>query len=442
MINRFEIKNINGEERLYLYLNFDFEFGSIGDKKENKKIIESIDEFIVKNNITFKGSIISLVVGGILIGNLVLNRPIYNKNIDENITPKIIEVEKLLYVPKIEIKDDKKEIDNIELIINENIENKEINNKNTKFSIKQNSDNNINKNNSTNINLNDSINHSNNSSNTNIIETKEKEAIDNNTYVKVKRSNGEIITIELEEYLIGVVGAEMPALFHEEALKAQSVIARTYALKSISQGKILTDTESTQSYKNNSELKSLWGSKYDIYYNKIKNAVNSTKGEYLTYNGTYIDAVYHSTSNGRTENSSNVWNNYFPYLVSVDSKYDSTNPSFIHEIELSYEYLSSKLGTDINNETNFNILGYTEGNRIANISINDKNYTGVEFRNILSLRSASFEIENLENGIKIITKGYGHGVGMSQYGANGMAKHGYSYKDILKHYYQGVVIKK
>ena len=232
----------------------------------------------------------------------------------------------------------------------------------------------------------------------------------------------------------------MPAAFNTEALKAQAIIARTYALKANSKGQILSDNESTQSYKSNDELKSIWGSNYTTYYNKIKDAVNSTKGAYLTYNGEYIEAVYHSTSNGKTESSSNVWGNYYPYLVSVESPYDNTNPSYEMAKEITYNELSSILGIEINADTEINILGYTTGGRIENITISGNTYTGVKFRNLLGLRSADFDITKNETGITFKTRGYGHGVGMSQYGANGMAKNGYTYKDILKYYYSGVNI--
>ena len=247
--------------------------------------------------------------------------------------------------------------------------------------------------------------------------------------------------MELEDYVIGVVGAEMPALFNSEALKAQSVIARTYALKANSMGRVLSDNESTQSYKDNGELANLWGGNFDSYYNKVRDAVMSTSGMYLTYNGNYIEAVYHSTSNGRTEDSSNVWGNYFPYLVSVESSFDNTNSSFSISKSFSYNDLSSKLGININASSEFNILGYTSGGRVSSVSIDGVEFSGISFRSKLGLRSADFDIDKSTDGIIVTTRGYGHGVGMSQYGANGMAKAGYSYRDILLHYYPGVSIE-
>ncbi len=208
----------------------------------------------------------------------------------------------------------------------------------------------------------------------------------------------------------------------------------------MSTGKLLTDSNSTQNYKDNEQLKNIWLSNFNTYYNKVKEAVSNTKGMYLTYNGNYIEAVYHSTSNGKTENSIYGWGNYYPYLVSVDSQYDSLNPSFSVSTTLPYDKLSTLLDTDINMETEFNIVDKTDGNRVKTIIVGDKSYTGTNFRNILGLRSADFDIEKIEDGVIFTTRGYGHGVGMSQYGANGMAKKGYSYSQILSHYYPGTVI--
>ncbi len=419
MIYNYEIKIINGEERLYLYLDLNYEFANLDFKTKKKSLERAINEFMIKNKIVFKGSIISLIVGGLLVGDLILKQPVLSKQntMIDAITPKIMEVDNLMRIP--ELPKLEEEIEILDLNENNKVEN------------------NVNK--ST---TNNSINNkmvTENKSNDNI-SVSEKKEIDNNIYVNVKRSNGQIENIELEEYLIGVVGAEMPALFNIEALKCQAVVSRTYALKSLQDGKMLTDNETTQSYKSKSELESMWGSNFNNYYNKVKTAVNETKGEYLTYNGKYIEAVFHSTSNGRTEDASNVWKNNYPYLISVESPYDNSNPSYQYEKVLSYQDIANKLGINVNQNSIINILGKTIGNRVSQISIDDKIFKGVEFRNILGLRSADFELEKLENSIKFKTYGYGHGVGMSQYGANGMAKNGSDYQIILKHYYSGVNI--
>ena len=410
MINKYEIKIINGEERLFLYFDFNYEFGIFKDKKVSIKKI--IDNYIINNHIKYKGKIISLVIGGIIIGNIVLNKPIYNNDIKSN----IIDINKIMYVPNISYVDNNQE--SLNEIVEDIIKDDNIKKNNVIVDKKDNSK--------------------------EIIENDKKDNIevDDNIYVEIKRKNGKIEKIELEEYIIGVVSAEMPALFHEEALKAQAVIARTYALKSIKNGKILTDNESTQSYKDNIELKNIWGSNFNNYYNKIKTCVLKTKGEYLTYKNEYIEAVYHSTSNGKTESSINVWNNYYPYLVSVESTYDYLNPSFIMEKEFTYQELSEKLNIEVNDKTDFQILKVNDSNRVESIKVDNKIYSGINFRNLLGLRSTDFEIKKNDDNLKIITKGYGHGVGLSQYGANGMAKNGYSYSNILKHYYKGVSINK
>ena len=163
---------------------------------------------------------------------------------------------------------------------------------------------------------------SDNVKNSNVNNNITKEEVKSEKTVKVKLNNNEVVTISLEEYVTGVVCSEMPALFSDEALKAQSVAARTYALKKDSVGATLVASTSDQVYKTNSELKSMWGNSFNTYYEKVKKAVMATKGEVMMYNGKYIDALYFSTSNGRTEDPIYVWNYSAPYLKSVDSKWD------------------------------------------------------------------------------------------------------------------------
>lgn len=435
MITSYEIKKQNGEEVLYLYLDIDSEFAKLNFKEQGKKIEQVVKKFIEDNKIAFTGTTVALVVGGMLAGNIALNNnidttPVENpNNIVEVMPSKIPTQDIVLNVDGLEIKTVEKEEPNETVQVQGKVE------KDTKDDIK--------------IEVKVPTKETSKTETkqvipTPIVEELKEEVktpiVDTNTYVTIHRSNGSIITLELEEYIIGVVGAEMPAAFNEEALKAQAIVARTYALKSISTGRTLTDTSSTQNYKDIEQLKNIWGSSYSTYYNKVKNAVEKTKGMYLTYNGTYIEALYHSTSNGRTEDSSNVWGNSYPYLVSVESTYDDSNPSFIKSVAISYSELSSKLKMEVTIDTEFNILNKTTGNRIAAIEVNGKIYKGVEFRNLLGLRSADFDIEKTDTGVIFTTRGYGHGVGMSQYGANGMAKAGYNYEQILKHYYTGVSI--
>lgn len=260
--------------------------------------------------------------------------------------------------------------------------------------------------------------------------------------VRLKLNNGEIVNIALEDYVIGVVGSEMPALFNIEALKSQAIAARTFALKKVSMGATLTATTSDQVYKTNDELKNLWGSSYDIYYNKVKSAVLATKGEVMTYNGSYIDAVYFSTSNGRTEDPIYVWSYTQPYLKSVDSKWDVGGKFFNATKTISKTELSQKLGVNLESVSQITINSLTTGGRVNSITIAGKEFTGVQIRTLLGLRSADFTVSESGNNIVFTTKGWGHGVGMSQYGANGMANAGYNYTQILKHYYTGISIVK
>ena len=452
MINNYEIKKINNEERLYIYFDYNFEFALFNKSDKEFDIKKQVLDFIKKNKIAFKGSIISIVVGGLLMSNIKLNNDDFNyinnlgftnynveevsndinsldSNEDINISDEELATE-IIYSNNVE--------DNIPIsnTLGNNIEN-DIHDFNT---LENNIENDIPNSNTLENNIENDIPISNMEESI-IEDVNTSETIeDNNIYVIVHRRNGGVETLELNDYLIGVVSAEMPALFNEQALMAQAIVARTYTLKAISRGQVLTDNESTQSYKSNSELLNMWGSSYDTYYNKIATAVYNTSSLYLEYNGDYIEALYHSTSNGKTESSVNVWGNFYPYLVSVDSSYDSTNPSFIHESVMSYEQVSNKLGLSVNYDTTFDILEYTTSNRINKISVDETIFDGVTFRNKLGLRSTDIEIIKNSDSITFRTKGYGHGVGMSQYGANGMAKAGYSYEDILLHYYPGVRI--
>lgn len=254
----------------------------------------------------------------------------------------------------------------------------------------------------------------------------------------IKFNNGGVISnIDLEEYVIGVVAAEMPAAFHSEALKAQAVVARTYAMKKASQGITLVNSTSHQVYNTVEQMKAKWGSSYSTYYNKIKAAVNATKGKVLKYNGSYIEALYFSMSNGKTELPTYVWSTNYPYLQVVSSSWDADISAAKYTVTMTYAKLSSKLGVTVDENSEIKILSRTAGDRVNEISIAGKTFTGVKVRSLLGLRSADFTITKTSTGVSITTKGFGHGVGMSQYGANGAAKAGYTYKQILNHYYSG-----
>ena len=252
----------------------------------------------------------------------------------------------------------------------------------------------------------------------------------------------DINKVKLENYVIGVVAAEMPATFSLESLKAQAVAARTFAYKKIINNKLTFDnlvSDKGQSYISQETMKNKWENKYDEYYEKISNAVLSTKGEVITYNGEVINSYYFSLSNGKTEDSRNVFGE-LKYLISVESPWDKNVNSYSYEISYSLEDFKSKLNIDENIE--INEIKRTSTDHVDYIVINNRRYSGVDFRKLLNLRSTDFILDIDNNGVKIITRGYGHGVGMSQYGANAMAKEGKNYKEILQYYYKDVSFMK
>ena len=247
-------------------------------------------------------------------------------------------------------------------------------------------------------------------------------------------------TLELENYIVGVVSAEMPASFNEEALKAQAVAARTYALYMIKHSNkdydLISDI-TNQGYYDINDMKNKWGKDYEYYYNKIKKVVNDTKGEFLSYNDEVIIAYYFAMSNGKTENVQNVFKEEKNYLKSVDSSWDKNVHNFEVTNNYSYEEFKSKL--NINNIKIGDIKRNSTG-RVEYIVIDNKRFKVTEIRKLLDLRSTDFDIE-LKDRVYVTTRGYGHGVGLSQWGANEMAKMGHNYKEILAYYYQNTKIK-
>lgn len=268
--------------------------------------------------------------------------------------------------------------------------------------------------------------------------------------VGVYRSQSEQVeTLPLEEYLVGVVAAEMPAEFELEALKAQSLAARTYTVQKLMNranaglpaGADITDTVNDQVYLSEKELKEQWGKEYEWKIKKVKDAVKKTEGQILTYKNKPIDATFFSTSNGYTENSESVWSNSIPYLKSVESHWDTKSPKFKNQKMVSVSEFEQKLDVNISQSADVgNIISKTPGKRVDYVQVGNKKIAGTVVRNKLNLSSADFTWKRENDHIVIETKGYGHGIGMSQYGANGMAMEGKSYKDIVTHYYTGVAI--
>ena len=266
--------------------------------------------------------------------------------------------------------------------------------------------------------------------------------------IRVKRVNGgNIDSIGLEEYIVGVLAGEMPIYFELEALKAQAVAARSYALKRMEYNKDneydVVDSIMNQVYLDRDYLKEAWGSSYTSNINKLIRAVNETSGEYLDYDGGIADALFFSTSNGYTENSDVVFSFDVPYLKSVDSKWDESVSSVFHSsITISVSDFLQKMKIGNSDKVVFSDIVKSDTGRVISININGVDFKGMDVYNNLGLKSLDFSLEQVGSNVVINTSGYGHGVGMSQYGALGMAKNGYNYRDILFHYYTGVTIKK
>ena len=254
----------------------------------------------------------------------------------------------------------------------------------------------------------------------------------------------DVFPSELEEYIVGVVSAEMPASFPEEALKAQAVAARTYQVRKMQEvgsEKVLYDVG--QAYCSVEDQKKKWGENYIQHANKIRKAVKETQGEIIVYEGEPILAAFHAQSAGKTEASENVWTRPLPYLKSVDSERDKEAPNNQVTCSISAKNVWKKISRygELNQndaKLTFNIKERSEAGYIQKIEVGGLTLTGKEVREALGLRSANFEVEREGDNFIFVTHGYGHGAGMSQYGASFLAEEGMEYREILCHYYQGI----
>ena len=268
---------------------------------------------------------------------------------------------------------------------------------------------------------------------------------------------GEIEKLPLSDYLEGVVAAEMPALFPEEALKAQAVAARTYTMKKLvstadksHNGAALCDNPShCKAYKPISVAAASWSDKSEEYTAKIKSAVSETDGEIVLYNGEPISAVFHSTSAGVTESAKDVWGGDAPYLVSVKSEGEEESPHFEKEKEFSpdeFKKIFTEKYTeavfDVNPENWVTNISRSDAGGIKTLSVGGVSVKGSDVRSLFGLNSTNFTLLYDGGKMKFRTRGYGHGVGMSQYGARAKALAGKDYEEILKSYYTGVELGK
>lgn len=254
------------------------------------------------------------------------------------------------------------------------------------------------------------------------------------------KSEDKVEEMAVDEYLSGVVAAEMPADFETEALKAQAAAARTY-LKShedeAAKGNIAEEHKGAVICTDFNHCQA-WTEKAS---KKVKKAVADTKGQIITYNGKPITAVFHSTSSGKTENAADVWCGDVPYLVSVDSSWDSQSPKYESEKTVSTDEFKQTVADNVGGVNwDGGLIGNIERSQaggIKTITVGDKTIKGTELRKFFDLQSTNAEIEEKDGNVIFKVKGYGHGVGMSQYGADYLAKNGKSYEEIIKTYYTG-----
>lgn len=424
---------MNGENKIYIYVELEdeYEFGEEFLKPDNNQsFFDKLKNYLLQDVEFKKDDVATLIVNGVLIGAISLG--VFTNAVDEQVKvnqassnkteyevaldymdktnkekAKVIELEKQVLEDAV-VKEVPAEINTEEVVAQKTVPTAKTVATTKPASVK---------------------------------ETSVTTPVSTGTTIKLNTS-GSVVTMNLEDYVVGVVASEMPVTFHAEALKSQAIVARTFAMKKASQGITLLNSSSHQTYKSEAQLKNMWGSSYTTNINKIKNAVNSTSGMVLKYNGGYIDAMYHSISNSKTEMPKYVWGSNLPYLQSVNSNWDTGVKGYEVSTNISYSTLTSKLGQTINKNTVFKVLSETVSGRVEKIQIGDSTYSGVKLRSLLGLRSTDFTISKGETSVTVTTRGYGHGVGMSQNGANEAAKDGYTYNKILKHYYTGVTLSK
>ena len=288
----------------------------------------------------------------------------------------------------------------------------------------------------------------------------EKPVFSSEPYKVLDVASGKVLEVPVRDYVIGAVCAEMPANFGTEALKAQAVAAHTYAERrrlsarsspdpELKGADFSNDTSKYQGYFTKERAKECFGERFEENYAKISAAADEVLPYIITYDNAPIIAAFHSMSGGFTESAENVWGAPVDYLVEVDSRSDMTAPHFREKVTFSREELKAaletafpgiKLGEDMKEW--LKVLTISDSGTVLTAAAGDMTVSGGEIRDALGLRSASFEVSVFGDEADITTKGFGHGVGMSQYGANAMAAEGKSWRDILSHYYPNCIISK
>ncbi len=269
-------------------------------------------------------------------------------------------------------------------------------------------------------------------------------------YIKEEKK---VVSVPIEEYICGTVAAEMPAVYEKEALKAQAVCAYTYLCKKRESKKasdeydITDDFKTDQAYINEQTRKDRWGEKYDVYEQKILEAVREIKDKIITYDGKIIFAAYHAISSGKTEDAKNVWGGEYPYLKAVSSEGDLLHKDYLSEktvteTKFKEAFANKDVEFSENAKEYIGDIQKSESGTVLKIFICGKEFSGSEIRELFDLRSSNFDIKFIENsGFTFSVKGYGHGVGMSQNGANYLAQSGKNFEEIICHYYSGVKIE-
>lgn len=293
------------------------------------------------------------------------------------------------------------------------------------------------------------------------IKTKSPKSVENLEVTVYDHATKSIIKMPLEEYIVGVVAAEMPASFELEALKAQAVAARTFAIRKMRalggsgcsshpQADVCSLYSHCQAWISDEQQKKNWGSDYIANHEKIVRAVEETRGYIMTYKGTPIEVFFHSTSNGKTEDAGEVFSHSLPYYTVVESPGEENSPKYKQTFTFSNDqfvkifksrYPDSNLSAK-NLSSQIKIKSYTKSGRVGELIVGGITVKGTDFRYLYGLNSTDFKFKFEGDKVIIETTGYGHGVGMSQVGANYMAQQGHTYTDILRHYYKGVDIEK
>lgn len=282
-----------------------------------------------------------------------------------------------------------------------------------------------------------------------------EETWDNRQKVRVLVGEGKVEEMTMADYLWRVVAAEMPASFEPHALRAQAVCARTYSLWKMGanahkdqEADICADSGCCQAYIDPQKAKENWKDNAQSYTEKITQAVSDTTGQVMTYDGKPIQAVFFSSSTASTEDAQAVWGNSLPYLVSVSSPEGEEVPNYYSTVTLTREEVEKKVkeaypDADLSGDPAGWLSGMTltASGRVGSMKVGGVELSGGAVRTLFGLRSACFQVTYQENRFTFSVTGYGHGVGMSQYGANAMAAQGSSWEDILKHYYTGVEIE-